>query len=200
MESESGRISIRVYGSLADSLQPKERVLSLSFLEAASCVCTKTSYWDAADILNRFPGRTDINSIKLRTLSDSISRIGAEISEELSDVIAHILSMYGFDAESALPLEGVVLSDNITTVSVSQDAGPDKPGINEAIAAVNDSREEKIPFSAAEIKIESFPEECVYVSIDDIGVKHQKDSRKEGSVRDYKYVENTVAQIGRAHV
>lgn len=195
MESESGRISIRVYGSLADSLQPKERVLSLSFLEAASCVCTKTSYWDAADILNRFPGRTDINSIKLRTLSDSIGRIGAEISEELSDVTAHILSMYGFDAESALPLEGVVLSDNITTVSVSQDAGPDKPGINEAIAAVNDSREEKIPFSAAEIKIESVPEECVYVSIDDIGVKHQKDSRKEGSVRDYKYVENTVAHI-----
>ena len=195
MEAESGRISIRVYGPLADSLQPKERVLSLSFLEAASCACTKTSYRDAADILNRFPGRTDINSIKLRTLSDSIGRIGAEISEELSDVTAHILSMYGFDAESALPLEGVVLSDNITTVSVSQDAGPDKPGINEAIAAVNDSREEKIPFSAAEIKIESFPEECVYVSIDDIGVKHQKDSRKEGSVRDYKYVENTVAHI-----
>ena len=195
MESESGRISIRVYGALADSLQPKERVLSLSFLEAASCACTKTSYRDAADILNRFLGRTDINSIKLRTLSDSIGRIGAEISEELSDVTAHILSMYGFDAESALPLEGVVLSDNITTVSASQDAGPDKPGINEAIAAVNDSREEKIPFSAAEIKIESVPEECVYVSIDDIGVKHQKDSRKEGSVRDYKYVENTVAHI-----
>ena len=195
MEAESGRISIRVYGPLADSLQPKERVLSLSFLEAASCACTKTSYRDAADILNRFPGRTDINSIKLRTLSDSIGRIGAEISEELSDVTAHILSMYGFDAESALPLEGVVLSDNITTVSASQDAGPDKPGINEAIAAVNDSREEKIPFSAAEIKIESVPEECVYVSIDDIGVKHQKDSRKEGSVRDYKYVENTVAHI-----
>ena len=195
MEAESGRISIRVYGPLADSLQPKERVLSLSFLEAASCACTKTSYRDAADILNRFLGRTDINSIKLRTLSDSIGRIGAEISEELSDVTAHILSMYGFDAESALPLEGVVLSDNITTVSASQDAGPDKPGINEAIAAVNDSREEKIPFSAAEIKIESVPEECVYVSIDDIGVKHQKDSRKEGSVRDYKYVENTVAHI-----
>ena len=195
MESESGRISIRVYGALADSLQPKERVLSLSFLEAASCVCTKTSYRDAADILNRFLGRTDINTIKLRTLSDSIGRIGAEISEALSNVTAHILSMYGFDAENVLPLEGVVLSDNITTVSVSQCAGSGKHEINEAIAAVNGSCEEKIPFSAAEIKIESVPEECVYVSIDDIDVKHQKDSRREGSVRDYKYVENTVAHI-----
>lgn len=63
--------------------------------------------------------------------------------------------------------------------------------MDEAIAAVNDSREEKIPFSAAEIKIESAPEECVYVFIDDIGVNHQKGSRKEGSVMGYKYVENT---------
>ena len=195
LESESGRISIHVYGTLADSLQPKERVLSLSFMEAASCVCTKTSYRDAADILNRFLGRTDINTIKLRTLSDSIGRIGAEISKELSDVTARILSMYGFDDESGLPLGGAVLSGNITAASISRGAKPGNPEIDGIIASVNDSREEKIPFSATEIKIEPVPEECVYVSIDDIGVKHQKDSRKEGSVRDYKYVENTVAHI-----
>lgn len=195
MESESGRIAIHVYGAFADSLQPKERVLSLSFLDAASCVCTKASYRDAADILNRFLGRIGINTIKLRTLSDSICRIGAEVSEELSDVTARILSMYGFDGESGLPLEDAVLSDNITAAAVSHGAKPGNPEIDGIIAAMNDSREEKIPFSAAEIKIESVPEECVYISIDDIGVKHQKDSRKEGSVRDYKYVENTVAHI-----
>ena len=195
MESESGRIAICVYGALADSLLPKERVLSLSFLEAASCVCTKASYRDAADILNRFLGRTDINTIKLRTLSDSMGRIGSEISKSLSDVTAHILSVYGFDDESGLPLEDAVLSSNITTAAIPQSIEPDKAEIDAVIAAVNDCREEKIPFSASEIKTESVPEECVYVSIDDIGVKHQKDSRKEGSVRDYKYVENTVAHI-----
>jgi len=195
LEAESGRIALRVSGAFADSLQPKERVLSLSFLEAASCVCTKTSYRDAADILNRFLGRNDMNTIKLRTLSDSICRIGAEISEKLSDVTAYILSMYGFDSESGLPLEDATLSENITAAATSQGAKPGRPEIDEIIAAVNDSREEKIPFSAAEIKIESVPEKCVYISIDDIGVKHQKDSRKEGSVRDCKYVENTVAHI-----
>ena len=111
-----------------------------------------------ADILNRFLGRRDINSVKLRTLSDSISRIGAEISKELSNVTAHILSMYGFDGESGLPLEGMVLSDNITAAAVAQVAEQGKPEINEGIAAVNDSR-------------------------------------KEGSIRDYKYVENTAAHI-----
>ena len=95
-----------------------------------------------ADILNRFLGRTDINSVKLRTLSDSISRIGAEISKELSNVTAHILSMYGFDGESGLPLEGMVLSDNITAAAVAQVAEQGKPEINEGIAAVNDSRKE----------------------------------------------------------
>lgn len=82
----------------------KERVLPRSFLEAASCVCTKTSYRDATDILNQFLGRTDINTIKLRTLSDSICRIGAEISEELSRIAAHILTMYGFDEELSMTL------------------------------------------------------------------------------------------------
>lgn len=195
MEAESGRIAFLAHGELSDSLRPKERVLSLSFLEAASCVCTKTSYRDAADILNRFLGRTDEDVIKLRTLSDGICRIGAEISRKLSDVTAHILSMYGFDEASGLPLEGTALPGNITSVTVQQDDGIHQAKIDEAVTAVNASREEKIPFSPEEINIESSPEKCVYVSIDDIGVKHQKDSRKEGSEKEYKYVENTVAHI-----
>lgn len=161
LEAESGRIALRVSGVFADFLQPKERVLSLSFLEAASCVCTKTSYRDAADILNRFLGRNDMNTVKLRTLSDSICRIGAEISEKLSDVTSYILSMYGFDSESGLPLEDAALSENITAAATSQGAKPGRSEIDEIIAAVNDSQEEKIPFSAAEIKIESVPEEYI---------------------------------------
>lgn len=35
----------------------------------------------------------------------------------------------------------------------------------------------------------------MYISVDDIGVKHQKESRNEGSERKYKYVQNTVAHI-----
>ena len=184
-----------MYGAFADSLQPKERVLSLSFLEASSYVCVKTSYRDATDILNRFFGRTESEVIKLRTLSDSMCRIGGEVSQELSDVTARILAMYGFDDENGLPKDSVVLSETITSVAEPSCIEINEAKIVESIAAVNESREEKIPYSTDKIKIESAPSTCVYVSIDDIGVKHQKDSRKEGSVRDYKYVENTVAHI-----
>ena len=185
-----------MHDAFANSLQPKERILSLSFLEASSFICVKTSYRDATDILNRFLGRSGSETIKLRTLSDSICRIGDEVSQELSDITSNILAMYGFDDESGLPMDGVVLSDTITTVSGASPVEIDEVTIAEEIAAINETREEKIPFSSKGIQIESIPSECVYVSIDDIGVKHQKDSRREGSVRDYKFVENTV-EIGR---
>ena len=167
----------------------------MSFLEVASCVCTKTSYRNSADILNRFLGRTGTDTIKLRTLSDSICRAGTEISQELSDITSRILSMYGFDAESGLPSEGVMLSDSITRVVPSDRAEIGTEKIEEAISAVNNSHEEKIPFKADDAKIEAAPSESVYVSIDDVDVKKQKDSRKKGSVRDSKYVGNTVAHI-----
>ncbi len=195
LDLESGRISLFVCGSLASSLKPKERILSLSFLEAASCVCTKTSYRDSTDIINRFLGRSGANTIKLRTLSDTICRTGAEISQELSNITSLILTMYGFDTESGLPLEDVVLPNNITTLALPDKVEIDTKKIEDAIFAINDSREEKIPFKADDVIIESVPSESVYVSVDDVGVKQQKNSRKEGSIRDSKYVENTVAHI-----
>ena len=63
------------------------------------------------------------------------------------------------------------------------------------IGTVNASRDEKIPFTAKGLDMESPPSECVYVSIDDIGVKHQKDSRKTDAGKGAKYIENTVIHI-----
>lgn len=174
---------------------PRERVLSLSFLEVSSYICVKTSYRDATDILNRFLGRNGADKIKLRTLSDSICRTGNEISRELSAVTARILDMYGFDDETGLPRTDAALSDSITMPAVPGSPEIDEGRIQDAIDAVNSGREEKIPFSPPEVSIESAPSDCIYVSIDDIGVKHQKESRAEGSERDYKFVENTVAHI-----
>lgn len=195
LDSEAGRIFFSAYGMLAGSLLPRERVLSLSFLETASYICVKTSYRDATDILNHFLGRPEEDKIKLRTLADCIGRTGNEISKELSVVTARILTMYGFDDETGLPRKGAALSDNVTTPAVSDSLEIDEKRIREAMDTVNAVREEKIPFSPEEISIESNPRDCVYVSIDDIGVKHQKESRAEGSQRDYKFVENTVAHI-----
>ena len=97
----------------------------------------------------------------------------------LSAVTARILNMYGFDDETGLPRTDAALSDNITMPAVSGFPEIDKGKIQGAIDAVNSAREEKIPFSPPEVSIESVPPDCVYVSIDDIGVKHQKESGRK---------------------
>lgn len=122
-------------------------------------------------------------------------RTGNEISGALSDVTAHILARYGFDPETGLPRADAALPDSITMPGMPDSIEIDDDRIRNAIDAVNTSREEKIPFSPQEVSMESAPAECVYVSIDDIGVRHQKESRAEGSERDCKFVENTVAHV-----
>lgn len=196
LDSELGRMPLSVYGVLAASLQPKERLQTIGFLHVTSRICTRLSYRDAADTLNMVFHRRGDEGIRLRTLSDSMNRIGADISRELASVTEHTLKMYGFDQNTGLPCPDVVLSDNIT--------GPVLPNkaddaawcrLKEAVDEINASREEAIPSKADEIPIEPCPDECVYISIDDIGVKRQKSERKEGSVRESRYVENTVAHI-----
>lgn len=195
MESEIGRIPVHVQDDLASSLQPKERILSLAFLEASAFVCTNLSYRAAADTLNRFLHRTGENAVKLKTLSDSMQRIGGEISKKLISVTEKTLATYGFNSETGLPMEGVVLSENITEPIPAERTMRDLEELQNTIDAINNSREEMIPYSSDEVRIESSLDSCVYISVDDIGVKHQKESRAEGTERKYKFVENTVAHI-----
>lgn len=68
---------------------------------------------------------------------------------------------------------------------------------NEQIARFNEEREDcdQIKVEALIEAVETHPENCVYVSIDDVGVDHQKDTRKEGGKKQGKVVENTVVHI-----
>ena len=71
--------------------------------------------------------------------------------------------------------------------------------VDSIIGSVNASRDEKIPSAAEEQDMESSPLECVYVSIDDVGVKHQKSSRSQKMEKDAKHVENTVVAVKPVH-
>lgn len=67
----------------------------------------------------------------------------------------------------------------------------------EQIACFNKDREDcdQIKEKALIGAVETHPENCVYVSIDDVGVDHQKDIRKDGGRKLGKVVENTVVHI-----
>jgi len=151
IESELSRVAVYIRGTLASSLQPEERIASLAYTLLSSKVCTKPSYRDAVQTLNLFLHRKEEDSIKLRTLADSMERLGGKIA--------------GW------------------------------PVLQTTINGINASREEKITFTAEELDIGQTGPDCVYVSIDDIGVKHQKDSSNAEFVKKIKYIENTVAHI-----
>lgn len=173
-------------------MQPKERISSIAYLLLSSKICTKLSYRDAAEMINLFFHRDSQDSIKLRTLSDSMDRIGGKISAGLEDIAGKVLKMYGFNKETGIPDEGVRLSENITAPCVQH---PDPVQLQAIVDGINASREEKIPFTADKLDIETGASDCVYVSIDDIGVKRQKGSRGPESMKGPKYVENTVVHI-----
>jgi len=195
VESELGRIDTRIFDKLAQSQQPKERIDSVAYQLLASKMCTNLSYRKSVEMMNLFLHREDEDSIKLRTLSDSMNRIGSKISGKLEELSGRILKMNGFDKETGLPEKDVILSENITTPSTSAKDSTDEKHIQNVIDNINDGREEKIPFNANELEIEANPVDCVYISIDDIGVKHQKASRNQEEIRDSKYIENTVVHI-----
>lgn len=177
------------------TLKPKEQLYTLGFLYAAGRVCTRLSYREATDTINLFLHRDSTDSVKLRTLSDRINNIGAGISQELSTVTAHTLEQYGFDAKTGIPHTDTVLSDDITGKTADCGKDEDLKRIQSAIDDINAAREEKIPLSAGEVLAEKDPSECIYISIDDIGVKRQKDERGEDAERKSRFVENTVAHI-----
>ena len=175
---------------------PKERILSLGFTRISAKLATQNSYRETAAILNLFYHRTGSEIVHLRTLSDSINRVGSEVCAAVKEQTDHTLRMYGFNTDTGLPEDDIELTPNITGANV--EVSPDKSDLEkkqQAINAVNESRTVKIPFSAQDIFIENDPAKCVYISVDDIGVKRQKDQRTEDYVKDTANVENTVADI-----
>ena len=135
--------------------------------------------------------------MKLRTLTDVAHKYGTRISQSMTVAASKILSSNGFDPETGTPLCGVTLTDGITGKSGNTKTPNDgRAEIQQAIDKINENRKEKILLSAGEILLESAnAEDTVYISIDDIGVKAQKEERGEGHTRSKKYVENTVAHI-----
>lgn len=135
--------------------------------------------------------------MKVRTLADFAERVGGKIQGYLKAVAETILKGRRF--EPGAPWE---------------DGGPqvpnvaDEPGqiaeqkrwedeIAKKAEEINDGREprEQIKDVGRFPRMESPWEKCCYVSVDDIGVKHQKETRKDGGSKSAKNVENTVVHI-----
>jgi len=184
-----------IYTGFALALKPKERIWSFSYTMLLVQFCKDLSYRCAASMMNLALHRSQDQELKSRTLADFIEHFGDKISAELKRVSNRILEIWGFDLDTNTPLEAADLPAPIVNPSFPDPI--DREILSEHISRINDQREahEQIKHAGLADNIEPSDENCCYISIDDIGVKHQKEQRTDNYTKTKKYVQNTVVHV-----
>ena len=199
VESEIGRIRMPSFTNVVSTLKPKERVWAFSFSRLCIEFCKDLSYRRAADLINTGLHRSEEDSIKVSTLVEFIERIGGEIQDYLTDASETILKDHPLDLKT-IRTEG--------EPSINADVAEPEPTAEQKLwenevakkaEEINAHREGEEQEQIKDLEnlphMESPQEKCCYISIDDIGVKHQKETRKNGGSKSVKNVENTVIHI-----
>ena len=164
------------------------------------------SYRDCSGLLNRVMHRDKGELFHHRTIADHAESVSKRVSKVLSDTASSILRANDFDPETAIPLKVEALPPSITKPKVTDISDEQWNAIiSDMINTYNKEKPEEeqicdIPLAQG---MEALVSETCMISIDDVGVRHQKDERKDGGKKKGKFVENTVIHIqadGRAYV
>lgn len=201
METEAGRLDLHLFsmpgeactGTVFPPVAPHERLQSSSYKEISTWVCTLASFRESAAILNRMLHRRGKEAVRTKTLSDSVAREGRRIEDFQDRHAREVLKENGFCPETCRPA-------GTTPLETAAPQAPDIPEerIYRALRNCSASGTGQPAVDAACLQCR-MEEPCLttYVSIDDIGVNRQKDSRKPGDERETKYVENTVVHVAQ---
>lgn len=195
MESELGVVAFPFSGSLSKSLKPKERLVSISLEEVVAQVALTESYRGTAAFINRAYHRRGDNALVPETIKARCIRLGKEITSAYEADACKVLEQCGIDPETGL------IGD--TSCIPESALRPDlPPAINEqqlleTISACNEGRQQRECVADTDTlrRTEASADDCVYICVDDVGVKRQKEARSPGYSRDRKYVQNTVIHI-----
>lgn len=194
-ETEVGRLAVPFAESATKDLKPKERVVSTSFRELSLKLAARMSYSESSEFLGRVLHRGESDGIVSMTHRNRVEREGKMLREEYARISETVLSKYGITSECGVPLDGACFPKNVSHPALP---GCVDRATAESISSVYNkgrSPEASMKDSERMASVEATPKDVVYVSVDDIGVKRQKESRRPGSGRESKYVENTVVHI-----
>lgn len=152
-------------------------------------------YREVARIANGFLHRSDDNSLKHTTIEYRAVSLGESIVQEVKERASETLAGFGIDAGT-----GHVTESSTIPPAVSSPKQCRMVSFDDEISSIegfNKLREESAKIKSPQKvgETEASPDDCVYVSIDDIGVKRQKESRGDGYEKPTKYVENTVVHV-----
>lgn len=195
MEGEIGVMRVCLCGKAASTLKPAQHAVSLSLEGLMAAVVQKGSYRECSALLDRILRKEGEAKLAHTTLKDRVVSFGGRLYRKYEEVARDTLKSYGVDPESGIPSH----ESHIPVAALNPKPIPmyDKERAKDEIMAYNAGRpeEEKIKDVGKVSRVEMCADDSVYISIDDIGVKSQKEERKKGGVKTRKYVENTVVHV-----
>ena len=188
-----------VYGNLASGLKPKGYIYSILEEELEHLVIPGSTYRKSVSILNRMLHRGEGQLFKTSTLEDHVAAGGQKITAAMHMKAREILENTPGMSETGMIEDTDKIADCIKSPAPEPtltDAGK-ADYFADIISKYNEDKEPcdqiKDPKLIEDTEIN--PDDCVYVSIDEVGVHHQKDTRKDGGTKNGKNVENTVIHV-----
>jgi hypothetical protein len=146
------------------------------------------SYRDTQELLNRVRYQPD--ATKLRTLSDSTESEGQQLQVHIEQQATKILSDSNF-----CPIEGTPSLEQIDSYHSLETVKMPTNSVKKVLDSCSSLEPElKSAIENNPVPYEE-PSKTVSVSIDDVGVKKQKEHRVPLEKKDQKYVHNTVIHI-----
>jgi hypothetical protein len=147
--------------------------------------------------MNTVLRRPEADSLKVSTLAGFTERVGGAIQDYLQAVSEAVLKDHHFEQGTSLAEGEPPIHDLVAQSESTPEQKWWEDEIAKKVEEINAQREprEQIRNSECLLRVESPQDKCCYISIDDIGVKRQKEMRKDGGNKNNKYVQNTVVHI-----
>lgn len=186
MQTSAGLAVAPVPLEACAGLRGREPIWTDDALDAVLQSCAARGDRVANGIANRLLNRShELDEVPLRTMVDLVEREGEALLAEQAVWSRETLASHGWDPETQLPTPTAELAPLVGALDASSYAPP--PGeshrerVDEAIASFNGRRDdvrERIPEGLPKAYCAE-PDEssAVYLSLDGVGAKRQKDSR-----------------------
>jgi hypothetical protein len=166
----------------------------------ATMIVSEVSYRRATEMMNRILHRAPCDALKERTFADFVEGFGETIGLHIKSIADSILEKNRFDAGTLAMRESARLPESVPkpgALLCRRGGAAQEQDITEKVEGINSVREASEQVKRLELvsAVERSELNCCYISIDDVGVKRQKETRKEGGSKSSRFVENTVIHV-----
>lgn len=176
-------------------IKPKQHLLSASFQDIFFEVVERLSYRDTANVINHLLHRSEESKLKVSTLKDRVESYGKSLTASYTEKAESILEKHNINSQNGLITSEVGHQAGFCSSCLSSMVG--ETSARKLITEYNRGKETdlKLRYSQVLSQMEASTTGCCYVSIDDIGVRYQKESRDPKYNKNKKFIENTVIHI-----